>query len=320
MGVYRFINSPALFVYSPIVGYFPGAFYDRGAAISSAYLVYRLGSFAWLIALGSAVVALFPEGLHAIVIPTGWRLGVTGLAFLSTALGIEIYAHGESLGHRTGEEYLRSELGGYKKEGPCRVSYPSELEPLSAGRLARDCAFRVRQIEKRLGLGPGDPVYAYFYRNAAEKKRLIGARSTFVAKPWRREVHLQLEAWPHPVLGHEVAHVVSGDVALRPFRVSARLGGLLPDPALIEGMAVALAWDVRDGMTPHQWAHVLLQLKKLPSIEALTGFSFLSGPSLQGYTTMGSFLRFIRDSLWQTCPSKSLHERRYREGDRSSTQ
>jgi len=65
-------------------------------------------------------------------------------------------------------------------------------------------------------------VRAFFFRDAAEKKRLMGAGDTYIAKPWRKEVYLQMGAYPHPVLGHELAHVVAGSFGRGPFRIAGK--------------------------------------------------------------------------------------------------
>ncbi len=59
----------------------------------------------------------------------------------------------------------------------------------------------------------------------------MGAADTFIAKPWRREVYVQAGGYPHPVLGHEVMHVIAGAFARGPFRIAGGAGGLLPDPS-----------------------------------------------------------------------------------------
>ena len=128
----------------------------------------------------------------------------------------------------------------------------------SLARLAADCEYGVEHAERGLGVEHPRPIHAFFYRNAAEKERLMGAGNTYIAKPWLDEVHLQLADWPHPVLGHELVHVVAANASRGPFRVSGTYGGWLPNPGFIEGVAVAIAWDRRDGLSPDEWSAGLL--------------------------------------------------------------
>ena len=46
----------------------------------------------------------------------------------------------------------------------------------------------------------------------------MGAGGTNIAKPWRREIYLQDDVWPHPVMPHELAHIVAGKEICRPLR------------------------------------------------------------------------------------------------------
>jgi hypothetical protein len=172
---------------------------------------------------------------------------------------------------------------------------PRELNIAEARRLRDDCEFRVDQMERTIGVHQRQRVTAFFFRSPDEKRALMGAATTYIAKPWRNEVYLQLAAWPHPVLAHEIAHVVAGNLAPGPFRVAASVNGLWPEASLIEGMAVAAAWDASDGMTPHQWARAMVDLKLAPSIDDLLGTGFLSQPKERAYTLAGSFLRFIAE-------------------------
>ena len=66
------------------------------------------------------------------------------------------------------------------------------------------------------------------------------------------------------VLAHELAHVVSGSFGSGPFRVAGPLGGLIPDPGRIEGIAVAASPGEDDDFTLFEWSKALLDLNLLP--------------------------------------------------------
>ena len=75
----------------------------------------------------------------------------------------------------------------------------------------------------------------FLFASDAEKGAYMGASHTYIAKPWRGEVYVQAAGFPHPTLGHELAHVVSGSFGVGPFHVAGPLGGIIPDPGRIEG-------------------------------------------------------------------------------------
>ena len=157
-----------------------------------------------------------------------------------------------------------------------------------------DCEEEIRSVESALGARGPSRITAFFFRDAAEKKRFMGAADTYIAKPWRREVYLQLQGYPHPVLGHEIAHVVAGAFGRGPFRIAGAVGGWWPNPGLIEGLAVAASPDDED-LTPRQWARAMLDLDILPSMDRIFSFGFLGESAAKSYTLAGAFVRWVMD-------------------------
>jgi tetratricopeptide (TPR) repeat protein len=159
--------------------------------------------------------------------------------------------------------------------------------------LLEDCDFHVERTRKLVGLPSTEPVTAYFFRNQNEKKDLIGVGRTLIAKPWRGEVYLQMASWPHPVLGHEIVHAVLGEVGRGPFSVAATFGGLIPNPGVVEGAAVALAWDVRDDLDPDQWSRIMMDREELPAANTVMSVQFSALPARRAYMSAGSIIRFL---------------------------
>ena len=311
LGLHRFWDSPAIFVYAHFVGWFPGTLYDEGIFIPVPYLSFRALS----LAIGASLFALLSATWEAGLVRA--RLGrlrarparaAAGLALLFAVIVADGFA--PQLGHAGSAEHIAEELGATREGERCIVHAPRELPPSELQRLSEDCDYRVRIAEADLGVRQDRKVTAFFFRNPEEKQRFMGAAHTFIAKPWRDEVYLQLRGWPHPVLHHELVHVVAGNAAEGPFRVGGQAGGWIPDPALIEGVAVALAWEERDGLTPHQWARAMRELELMPSMEQVMGLSFLGQPPRNAYTAAGSFVRHLLD----THGAKPLR-RAYRTGD-----
>ncbi|HEX5659113.1 MAG TPA: hypothetical protein VFX59_18090, partial [Polyangiales bacterium] len=73
-------------------------------------------------------------------------------------------------------------------------------------------------------------------------------------------------------------------------------GGLLPEPTLVEGMAVALEPVAREELTPHQWAKAAVASELAPPLSSLLGVSFFGQNQALAYTLAGSFLRFVLDT------------------------
>jgi len=305
-GLGEFWATPAIFVFSHTAGWFPGTLYDVGRAFPVALLTYRALTLLWIAVATLAVVAVRP--LEGRARRPRWI--PLASALLLAGCGVAGWARGPALGHRSTVAAIDEALGKRVISERCVLHLPREVQPNDAWRLARDCDFRVHQAERALAVEQQDRVHAFFYRSAQEKERWMGAGRTYIAKPWRDEVHLQLSGWPHPVLAHEVVHAVAARAAQGPFKVSGQLGGWLPDPGLIEGTAVGIDWRESDGMDPHQWARAMRELELLPPLDRLLGLSFLQLPHSVAYGGAGSFTRFYLDHYGPEKLSQA-----YRNGD-----
>lgn len=293
ISVYRFLTSPMVFAYDPFVGYFSGSIYDT-VINPQGLLTYRLGSLASLGALAVFAfhVELDPQGHLSWANRRRPGLALLGFAALGVSLGITL--SGPALGHYYTTKDIKHELGGELSYGRCDLAYDAALSRDLMIATARDCDAHLRQLEAFFGAPGPERVTAFFFANGPQKQRLMGAMNVYIAKPWRREVYLQAQGYPHPVLGHELAHVVTGAYADGPFKVPGRLWGVFANPGLIEGAAVAAAPDEDADLTLQQWARAMLDLELLPALERVFHLGFLGENSSTAYTVAGAFVEWFR--------------------------
>ena len=294
ISVWRFYSSPMIFAFDPFVGYFSGTLYDTVVDAGPALLTYRAGS----IALGASAFA-FASMLERSA--SGLRfeaasvrsLRARGAIAAALFLGVIIEtACGDKLGHWSTAASIARELGGVRHGARCDAIFPTTIPDDEAALLAKDCDEEIREVEETLGARGPERITAYFFKDAAEKKRLMGAADTYIAKPWRREVYLQIAPYPHPVLGHEIAHVVAGSFGRGPFRIAGELGGLFPNPGLIEGVAVATSPD-EDELTDLEWAAAMKRRDALPPMSRVFSVGFLGQSAQKSYTLAGAFVRWL---------------------------
>jgi tetratricopeptide (TPR) repeat protein len=292
ISVGRFYTSPMIFAYDPFVGYFSGTLYDTLIDFSGLQS-YRAGSAATLLAAVALALHLRREGRslrfqrreHPALAVVGVLAGVASLC--ANLLG-------HRLGHWQTASTIAGTLGGRTEGARCSVVHPRAMRPADAERFARDCDAYVGGHERWFGAGFPGRITAFVFESSAQKGALMGAADTFIAKPWRREVYLQSAPYPHPVLGHELAHVVAGAFGQGPFRVAGALWGLLPDPGLIEGVAVA-AEPPEGDLLPREWAKAMKDLGILPRLDRLFALGFLGENAGVAYTVSGAFVGWIHD-------------------------
>jgi tetratricopeptide (TPR) repeat protein len=294
----RFYGSPMIFAYDPFFGYFSGTLYDTVVDVRPELWTYRAGSLATLAGAALVASALLRTKYGTLALrplrgnaPAATRLAL-GLAVLLVSLGLA--AEGPELGHWQTSETIAGALGGRAVGPRCDVVYPDGVLADRAALLVRDCEQELAADEQRLGAHLDGRITAFFFRDADQKRHLMGAADTSIAKPWRHELYVQMAGYPHPVLGHEVAHVVAGSFGHGPFRIAGGLGGLWPNPGLIEGTAVATSPD-DDELTGAQWARAMLDLGILPKVHDLFSLGFLGENASKSYTVAGAFVSWVMD-------------------------
>lgn len=304
IGLLLFYDSPVVFTFDPFVGFFAGSPYDTGFDPTSRLLTYRAGTLgSWLFVWSvlrqldrhqGISLALIAADLHGVWQRTERSVLVIGV--FGVGLSVAITCLGERLGHRSSSGWIRQSLSRNTEFGRCEVVHVPSEKQAAMRRLARDCDAWLNRLERRLGTAKLDHVTAFVFESAEQKERLMGAARTQIAKPWRREIYLNRAAYPDDVVGHELAHVVAGQTARGPFKIAGTLAGWIPDPGLIEGLAVALAPDEDAELTSLEWSAALAAIGKLPTLEGLFSLGFLQHSGPLAYTVAGAFVEWVAQS------------------------
>ncbi len=280
-------HHPPIFAYNGFAGFFSGAIYDEVIRIGGTYTVYR--------SYTAALVLLILVGCHTWVHhrrpwTRWWGPGLLGL------LALGLFATRGHSGFEISRDNVIQALG-------ARLETPHFVLHYTAGglvaqhieALADDHEFRYDQLRTLLGVQPKDKIRSFLYDTPEQKRVLMGADRTYIAKPWNGEVHLNALMPGAPVLKHELAHVFGASISTGFLKLPTRYG-VLPNMGLVEGFAEACTWS-RGQLTPHQWSAALIELELAPPMERILGATGFLGTHVgQAYTVAGSFLRYLLDT------------------------
>ena len=293
---------PQVYTYSHVFGGVLGPIYDERLAVRPGLLAFRGLTLLWTGALvwGGSWVAVRRRGERLDPLSRGAGV-VMGLLL---ALG---YASAPDLGITTPERALQRELSRHVAR-PSLDLYtdPATTTLEQAERLADLAAYRLREVERRLGAEVSDRVQLYVYADADQKARLVGARETSVAPVWLRtpQVHL-LSSRVAGSLAHEMAHAVSREFGLPVLNATLAVG-------LVEGLAVAA--EPPDGLPhPHDLVAAAARYRDSTQTDtsgigqryadglaasvgaSMSPLGFWGGRAAVSYTTAGSFTAFLLD-------------------------
>ncbi len=292
----RYYTSPIIFAFDHFFGFFSGILYDTIIDGTERLLTYRVGTLAWGCVLYAVSVAVYRGADGSLRTRVRGRRRAVGAGVLGAVVGLLLMVNGSALGHFQTVASIRQELGHVARSERCEVVYASGIAQRDAHALARDCDGHIREQEEFFEQQGPALVTVYLFASGAQKAYLMGARDVYIAKPWRNEIYIQARSYPHPVLGHELAHVMAGQFASGPFRVAGPLGGWIPDPGRIEGVAVAASPRQGDELSLLEWARAMQQEKLLPPLESIFRLGFLGQNSSKAYTVAGAFLHWLRQA------------------------
>jgi tetratricopeptide (TPR) repeat protein len=291
----RFYAAPPIFAYDPFGGYFPGTLYDEEVAIGAPLFWARLYHVACA-ACALALAALFLDGaaLRLRLRAARDRAGTALVALALAACALTLYARAPKLGFRQDANDIARALGAEKRT-PHFVLHYSPQGPFAKDieLYAADHEQRFRELAALFGVAPKVAIHSFLFDSTAQKQALTGAARTSIAKPWRHEIYLQNDGWPHPVVKHELAHVFAGEFGDPWFGVSRR--DLRVNVGLVEGAATAAAW-ASNPLTPHQEVKSMLLRGHAPDLASLLSYAFFASSGHYAYTASGSFCRFLLDT------------------------
>jgi tetratricopeptide (TPR) repeat protein len=294
VSLWRFVSSPMVFGFDAFFGLFSGPLYDTVIDATDRLISYRVGSSLTLLA-GAVFFWHLSRTATGVMLVSRGRKGVALLG-VAAALGSVCFGvFGHELGHWSSTETIARVLERNVSGKRCDVLYSPNVLEREARLTLRDCDAHVEELESWFETKGPDRITVFLFESDQQKGQLMGATGTLIAKPWRREIYIQHARYPHPVLRHELAHVIAGSFGAGPFRVAGPLGGWLPDPGRIEGVAEAAAPD-ESGLTDQEWARAMLELGILPPLQNIFRLSFLGENSSKAYTVAGAFIAWLHQT------------------------
>ncbi len=276
-----FFNSPQLYFFNHLWGYWPGPLYDILAPFPAAYIPFRMITLLWgalFLLLSTKQVKGGPK--------LSKRLGMYSI-LIALLIG---YSTAGYWGGVTTYSSLKKNLTTHVQT-PHFSLYADDTIPIAeVERWAFRHEFYLQNLLDTLDLEwpEGVKIESYIYANEWQKKELVGAKETSYVPIWLTKDQLHI-AHNHlaGVLEHELVHVVAKDFGNLLFNGSWNI-------ALIEGLAEA----VTQGASQHSTLNELVAAQpEFPPIETIRNlfspWGFYSESSGLSYTVAGAFVGFL---------------------------
>ena len=297
----RFYFAPPVFSYSPIAGYFPGNLYDENVQLTAPLAWARLEQLAWAIALVAALASLLDARAFRPRLARP-RLPAAALGVVALAGALALHYESGELGYRIDADDIEAELGGRLETQHFIIHYAHTTEiDADIALIAEDHEFRYAQVVAQIGAAPRRQAHVVLLRRSRSEGAVDGrARRRDGQAVARRDLPRPPRVPPRLAAPRDRARGrerVRRSAVRRVRAPRARRDPRSSTPGIIEGLAVALDWPGGyDRLTPHEAVRAMQALGVEPSLGELLSLRFFAVSSARGYTTAGSFLRFLLDT------------------------
>jgi hypothetical protein len=286
---------PQIFAFNPIPGFFPGLTYDETLQVTQRLLIYRLATFAASGCLVTTAIWIwnirFRRKKRKEASQQSFPFIEIAVLALLVPIVLVMLLFSERLGFSSSKQYIQQKLAGNYKITHFEIIYPAgSVKREQIERLGRLHEYYYSKLSHDLNVQSQERIVSFLYSSPEEKGKLIGAGRTDIAKPWLRQIHINLTD-VEAGLKHEMAHILAAEFGWSPFKISHNSG-------LVEGIAVAVGDDVWYDEPLDRAAALVFAAGVNPDMESLFSISgFAKVNAGVSYALAGSFCKFLIDSF-----------------------
>ncbi len=276
--------TPQIYSYNVIYGYFPGFSYDEILRISIPLVLFRcvtliIAVFLFLLSLLMIIRRTKDSASYSA------RWIIVGVLLCGTTI-VSVWVFRVELGMESSTKHIQQTLGAHHQTEHFDIYYAREsFTEKEIQRVGTEHEFRFHQVTTALQTPLNDRVSSYIYPDIDTKRRFIGTGNTNIAKPWRKEIHLNRDSWDD-VLKHELVHVIAGEFGMPVIKAHYNIG-------LVEGLAMAIDPEFGNRTLP-EYAKAMIQFKLgVDPVRLIKPVSFAAQASTVSYVMMGAFCKYL---------------------------
>jgi hypothetical protein len=270
--------NPQVYLFNPIIGFFPGTVYDESITISSKLITYRFFNLVFFIFIIIASLRIKRQRKKN-------SLAILNISIL--VISISFYFLSPRLGYSTTFNSLSGELSKTIVSDHFIIHCDKRIDNADVKMLALNHEYYYQELKKFFDCDLTEKINSFIFFDDDQKKELFGSQNADVAKPWLMQVYISYGNWEQ-TLKHELAHCFSASFGSGMLKLAAGL-----NPLLIEGIAEA-ADRFFDENSLHYMASLAYNNGYKVDLEyLLTKFGFFNQSSSISYIYSGSFILYL---------------------------
>ena len=291
--------EPQLFLFNPLVIFFPGLVYNEVFEIERRILIYTAG-----LLVGSLTI-LLPKLLDD---PESKLPNINRPFFyiFSILIFSLMFLFSDDLGLSTSQKFLEHKFSVKIKNHNYEILIQDKsIFDVERKLIELKVQFHYQSLVKIFGYEVSG-IQIFIFDSDKSKKEFLGDEVADFTKPWLKQIFVTKRSFDQTIK-HELAHIFFGESSKNLFKVAARF-----NLGLIEGGAMAIEWDWLEN-TPDYYSAMIKRFSPELDLEKFfDNYTFATQKSSLSYLISGAFCKF---SIEKYGLKKFLEF--YREGDYS---
>jgi len=274
--------NPQVYIYNPIIVFFPGTVYDEGISITGKLILYRAFNILFFgIALFYSVKILKNRKKSRKLFFTNYLL----------LFPILFYFFSPDLGYSTTKDSLTKNLNKSVETEHFIIHFDKRIGEKKIKLIVLNHEYYYKELTAYLNCNPVEKINSFVFYDDDQKGKLFGSKNADVAKPWLNQIYITQDSWKN-TLKHELAHCFSALFGAGILKLASGW-----NPGLIEGIAQAA-----DGQFDENTVHYMAALAfktgyKVNLNHLFTKIGFFSQNSTISYIYAGSFIQYLIENF-----------------------
>ena len=276
--------EPHLFLFNPLVIFFPGLVYNEifELDLKILYYVVMITSASSLIIINYLLSELTNRKYYD---KYNLHLKIVSLFLFSI-----LFITAEETGLNTSQyRLLKFFPTKIKTENFDLYFERKDLEPIELNIYKYVTEFHYKELVRFTGLRP-NKFQVFIFKDNRSKRKLLGDEVADFTKPWLRQIFVTERSFEQTVK-HELAHIFLGEISNNIFKVAGKY-----NLGLIEGGAMALEWEWLENSPFYYSVLINHFVNKFNSSDFFSNYSFATRQSYLSYLMSGSFCRYLIDN------------------------
>lgn len=275
--------EPQLFLFNPLMIFFPGLVYNEVFTIETRMVIYSLGIS--IASISILIAKILDENERRSI-----KLNKSHFYILPVLIFSLMFILSDNLRLSTSQNFLSRNFPTKIDEKDFEIFIEDKnISEREKQLLIYKTQFHYQWLTQLFGYKT-NKVQIFIFKSNSSKKNFLGDEVADFTKPWLNQIFVTEKSFDQTIK-HELAHIFLGERTKNIFKVAAGF-----NLGLIEGGAVAVEWEWLENI-PAYYTSMIIRFSPQIEIQSFfNNYTFATQRSSLSYLISGAFCRYLIDN------------------------